>query len=146
MERYEASVEIALGSSHAYAGIVFGARSPEDFLAAYIFYDEGAIRRGMPKEAIAEFREKQGCFPKVIRCARIVAGKWQFAGQALVTFPDEGFVPLTISCSGGSTAKISVGAGSAGEFPFDRTLEGRVGVLKYYDTVARFRNWRCTPR
>ena len=27
---------------------------------------------------------------------------------------------------------------------FDRTLEGRTGVLKYYDTVARFRSWLCT--
>ena len=143
---YKASVEISLedGRPGPYAGIVFGARSPSDYFAVYIFNDPDAIARGMSPERIEQFKQESGVSPKMMRVARIVDGRWEIRANTIVAFPDRGFVPLSIEASG-SKATVVV-SGHPSEVDLDRSLDGRGGLLKYYDTEARFRSWEWRER
>src|SRR5581483_4517444 len=144
--RYRVSVEISLesGEPGAYAGIVFGAKNPSDFYLAYIFFDRTIEQEIDPRE-LAKFKQETGVSPKVIRLARMVGGKWQMRGNKVVAFPDSGFVPVALEVAGGSAVKIEIDHKPAIELALDGPLDGRVGILKFYDTVARFRAWEWTP-
>ena len=61
-------------------------------------------------------------------------------------FADKGFVPMTLEVEGGETVFITI-SGQRNDVRLDRELSGRVGLLKWYDTAVRFKNWtwRETP-
>ena len=90
--RYRVSVELALesGSPGAYAGIFFAARGPDDLYAAYVLDDRAVIEQGLSPAEIADFQRTRGVYPKVLRVARVAAGRWTPRGQSVVAFPDEG--------------------------------------------------------
>jgi hypothetical protein len=139
---YKVGVEIEFqeGQDQGYAGIIFGARSPSDFYLAYIFHDPDAIKRAADPATIAKLQEKSGTYPKMIRLARMVDGQWSMRENEVIPFADSGFVPMTLSVDGGSSVKITV-EGHRYEWNLDRELDGRVGLLKFYDTGVKFRRW-----
>ena len=142
--RYKVSVELELesGLPGAYAGIIFGARNPDDFYCAYIFFDRHDLD-GMTEEAVAGFRKKTGVYPKFLRIAHMGGLEWRCLTQKTLAFPDKGFVHFGVEATGGANLRVTIDDELI-DGELDRDLGGRVGLLKWYDTVVKFRNWSWT--
>ncbi|MBI3723869.1 protein kinase, partial [bacterium] len=140
-ESYTAKVELSLdsGDPAPYAGLVFAARSPDDFFLAYVYDHPSEVKRRFGEAKVEKLHEVTSQWPKGLRIARVTNGKWLPRGEELVQVSEAGWARLTVTVSG-DQATVTAGYGS---FPvkLDRKLDGRAGVLKFYDTKVRFRSW-----
>lgn len=141
------SVDVSLvsGEPAPYAGVVVGARGRDDLYVVYVFHDPAYARSSLSQADIDEHRRRTGAWPKFVRVARIHDGRWHHRGTQVVDFPDTGWVSLEVELRGSDLTPIV--AGRRGEtVRLDRPLEGRVGLAKYYDTVARWRGFAVQER
>ncbi|MGE0711146.1 MAG: protein kinase [Planctomycetota bacterium] len=140
------SVEIELDVSRitAYGGLAFGIRRSSDFALVYIFCDRQ--RSPFEGESLEQARRRLGVWPKGIRWARWVDGRWRIIDQQLLRFPDQGWTRLSVEVEG---SKVRATVGEERLEPIDfgaQELDGRVGVLKFYDDVTGFRAFTPTQR
>jgi tetratricopeptide (TPR) repeat protein len=134
------SVDVSLvsGEPGAYAGLLLGGQSADDFFAVYVFFDK-SVADG---PGLDDYRRQHGgAWPKFVRLARFVEGRWQHRGTHPVDFADTGWVSLKVEVRGNTVTPIVAGRRSE-PVRLDRPLDGRVGLIKFYDTVARFRDFR----
>jgi predicted Ser/Thr protein kinase len=145
--RYRVSVEVALesGTPGPYAGILFAAKGPDDFYAVYVFNDRPQMEQALTPDEIAGFQRAKGVYPKALRLARIEGGHWDIREQGVIAFPDDGFGTLEVEVVGDRKVSVNVN-GRKLETTLDASLDGRVGLLKWYDTAVRFRGWHYDPR
>lgn len=141
------SVEVSLvsGDPGPYAGLILGARGKRDLYVVYVFHDPAVARSMIEPTELDEHRRRTGAWPKFVRIARIEDGRWQHRSTQRVEFPDTGFVSLKVELRG--TDLVPIVAGKRGDtVRVDRPVDGRVGLAKYYDTVARFRAFAVEGR
>ncbi len=144
-DRYRVSVELELARSRylPYAGLIFGATSPDDFFAAYVFDAEKERPDRTDTEPVKKHREVHGSSLKLLRVARIQQGRWDQRGQIFVAFPDAGFVKLEVTSKGFGAVTFRVG-NEEHDFSLERDVGGRVGILKYYEAFIRYRSFEYT--
>jgi predicted Ser/Thr protein kinase/cytochrome c-type biogenesis protein CcmH/NrfG len=140
-ERYEVRVELELDAGYPslFAGVVFGARSPGDFLLAYLSTTPQELRVQFQHRDIERFRDRNGIAPRLLRVARVTEGRWERIEDRLVAFGNK-FVPLTLAVKGGGTVVITVD-GQPNELKLECETGGRVGVVKFYDAEVSYRAW-----
>ncbi|HBP21290.1 MAG TPA: hypothetical protein DEA08_26320, partial [Planctomycetes bacterium] len=99
---YRISVELELDCSRptAFAGLLLGVRDASECALLYVFHQPGLFDRLEPGKTAAQLRQRDGRWPKGLRWARLVNGRWRGLGQVIVSFPDEGWVELTVEVEG----------------------------------------------
>jgi hypothetical protein len=138
------SVELSLlsGQPGPYAGVLLGGRDQDDFLVAYVFHDPGYARQAIPEADLAAWRSDHGgAWPKFIRVCVMRGMRWDHVDTQVVHFADEGWVRLEVQVDG-DRLDIAVDGARVQPVRSPRSLDGRVGLAKWYDTVAQFRGWR----
>ncbi len=140
--------ELALVEGDAqgrYAGLLLGGRSVDDFVTVYVFHDPNTIQRGMPPEELEAWRAERGAWPKGLRVGHHVNGHWTHVDTKLVHFPDQGWITLEATFEG-RRLTLSVDGQAAPAVELPRELDGRVGLIKYYATQARWKGLSVTSR
>lgn len=140
--------ELALVDGNAqgrYAGLVLGGRSVDDFVTVYVFHDPTAMQRGMPPEELEAWRAEHGAWPKGLRVGHHVGGRWTHVDTKVVHFPDQGWITLEAAFEG-RRLTLSVDGQAAPVVELPRELDGRVGLIKYYETQARWKGLTVTSR
>ncbi len=137
---YEVSVEIELDCTleRAFGGIVFGLRDSSNFLLIYLVHDLDQFE-GSPAR-LEKLHAQLGDWPKAIRCAQMVNGRWQILDWAPTKFPDAGWTRLHITVEENSVTP-RVGDTTLPRIPLSMPASGRVGVLKFYDNIVGFRDF-----
>lgn len=141
---YRLSVELELDCSRprAFAGLLLGVRDSGDAALLYVLNQPVLFDRIEPGMSAADLRRRDGRWPKALRWARLVNGRWRGVGQTLVSFPDEGWVELSVEVEG-ERIRPSVDGKPLDWLPLPGGLAGRVGVLKFYSDPVGFRGFRC---
>jgi hypothetical protein len=83
-------------------------------------------------------RKRLGFYPKALRVARMAGGRWQIMDQQVVLFPDSGWVRLSVAVDK-DRVRVSVNGETLPDVRVTDPVDGRVGVLKFYDNVVGFR-------
>ena len=140
--------ELALVDGNAqgrYAGLLLGGRSLDDFVTVYVFHDPNTMQRAIPPEELQKWRAERGAWPKGLRVGHHVNGHWTHVDTQFIHFPDQGWVTLEATFEGRRlTLSVDGQAEPAIELP--RELDGRVGLIKYYETQARWKGLTVTSR
>jgi hypothetical protein len=138
---YEVSVEIQLDCTldRGLGGIVFGLQNSQDFLLVYLVHDLAQF--DVPRERLKKMRAELGNYPKSVRCAQMVGGRWHILEWAPAEFPDAGWTKLTLNVDTDSVTPRIAGKTLA-RIPLSVPVNGRVGVLKFYDNIVGFRDFR----
>lgn len=144
---FSVSTEVSLvsGNPGPYAGLLVGARSTLDLFAVYVFHDGEQARARIDAAELDAYRQKHGAWPKFVRVARVADGRWQHRATLPVSFPDAGWVALRLDVRGHELT-VTVDGQRLEPMRLDRPLDGRVGLVKYYDTVARWRTFTLESR
>lgn len=138
---YEVSVEIQLDCTlpQGLGGIVFGLQGSKDFLLVYLVHDLSQF--DVSPERLKEMHAKIGDYPKSVRCAQMVSGRWNILNWAPAEFPDAGWTQLALRVEADSVTP-RIGGKDLARIPLSVPVNGRVGVLKFYDGVVGFRDFR----
>lgn len=141
---YRVSVELELDCRRptAFAGLLLGVRDAAECALVYVFHQPDLFDRLEPGKTAAELRQRDGRWPKGLRWARLVNGRWRGLGQVIVSFPDEGWVELSVEVEG-ERIRPTVGGKTLDWLPLPGGLAGRVGVLKFYEDPVGFRRFRA---
>ncbi|MCO5168861.1 MAG: hypothetical protein M9894_21185 [Planctomycetes bacterium] len=141
------SVDVSLGpgSPGAYAGVVVGARGADDFYLVYVFHDLSFARTRLEGPELDAYRRKHDAWPKFVRVARMLEGRWQHRATQNAAFGDTGWASLRVEVRGNELTPV-VNGKRGDAVRLDRPLDGRAGLAKFYDTEARWRGLRVEER
>jgi len=132
------------GDGPAYAGLVIGGRARGDFFALFLFVNPSEqASRSVPGGAEA-YREEHGCWPTFLRLTRQRGPDWLFPATVLLPPQRDPWIELEVDLRG-RRVQARVGGAVALDRELDRRLDGRVGLLKFFDHEVHFRGWSCTP-
>lgn len=138
-------LSLGQGAPGPYAGVVVGALGKGDLYLVYVFHDPEHARASIPPPELEEHRRRTGAWPKFVRVARILDGRWEHRSTQRAAFPDSGWVTLAVELDGATLTPVVAGE-RLEPVRLERPLEGRVGLAKFYDTSARWRGFRVDAR
>ncbi len=143
---YTLSVEIELDTTRptAYGGLILGAQGSGEAVLVYVLCDRQALERqaGIDLERV---RARQGAYPKALRVARLIGGRWQGIRQLEVAFPDVGWTSLEVRVEPGGVTPVVAGQ-VLERVAVPGPPAGRVGIHKFYDDATGFRRFRLAGR
>ncbi len=147
---YEVRVELELDTTQpaAYGGIILGLRDANNCLLVYLLHDTRIKDRlKHDPEKLKRFVELRGfAGDRALRYARWRNDRWEQIGDDIaVEFENSGGTRLSVTVGHGELA-ATVNGKTIQAVELSDPLDGRVGVLKWYDNVVGFRNFEWLKR
>jgi hypothetical protein len=128
-----------------YAGIILGALARDDFFTLFLVRNRRETDRALSAVGgAAGYVAEHGVEPTLVRMTRQIGSDWHFPANALLPPQRDDWIRLAVEVDG-SHLQAWVGGAPAVDVELPRPLEGRVGLLKYYQHEIHYRAWRLEP-
>jgi hypothetical protein len=151
-EPYECEVDVRmdyrprLGLRKAFAGILFAGQRPNTFYFAILLsWDPKDVSGSQVSRSEAEaHRAKTGGWPKWLRFGSLRNGLWNESRRNLrADFPDDAWAKLKLRVDQ-QKVSFEVNGKTLGSFKAPGAQSGRVGLIRFFDTIVDFRGWNVT--
>jgi len=135
-------VGLTLMEEECFGGLAFGVRGSGDAYLVYAFYEPRTLGK-LPEPERERVREVVGeLAPKFVRVARLQRGRWEHLATEPAAYGDDGRLELGVDVEPGRLSVRVDGVEVVRPLEVSGPLDGRVGVIKYYDDAVTFEDLR----
>jgi serine/threonine protein kinase len=129
-----------------YAGVILGALARDDFFTLFLVRNRAETDRTLSAVGgAAGYVAEHGVEPTLVRMTRQIGSDWRFPANQLLPPQRDAWIRLAVEVDG-ARLKAWVGGAPAVDVELARPLDGRVGLLKYYQHEIHYRGWRFESR
>ncbi len=141
------SVEVRLDDATpsgmgSYAGLALGARASDDVVCLYLF--RHTLDGFVQSEVESDYEARHGAPPTVLRLSWLRGGDFRILTSDLCPPQREPWLQLEAELRADRLV-VRVGGATIFDRPAPRALDGRVGLLKFYDHRIDFRGLQVEP-